>query len=42
MELQQRKADLANIALTEDGDLAAIELDDVEFLFGMAEERVAA
>ena len=42
VELQQRKADLANIALTEDGDLAAIELDDVEFLFGMAEERVAA
>jgi len=42
VELQQRKADLANVALTEDGDLAAIELDDVEFLFGMGEERLAA
>jgi SNF2 family DNA or RNA helicase len=42
VELQQRKADLANIALSEDGDLAAIEIDDVEFLFGANEERLAA
>ena len=42
VELQQRKADLANIALNEDGDLAAIEIDDVEFLFGAHEERLAA
>ncbi len=43
VELQQRKADLANIALGEDGDLSGIEVDDVEFLFGRpAEERMAA
>ena len=42
VELQQRKADLANIALSEDGDPTAIEVDDVEFLFGSGEERLAA
>jgi hypothetical protein len=34
VELQRRKADLANIALNEEGDFAGVELDDVEFLFG--------
>ncbi len=42
VELQQRKADLANIALGEDGELAAVEIDDVEFLFGPVEDRLAA
>ncbi len=42
VELQQRKADLANIALNEEGELAAIELDDVEFLFGGREDQLAA
>ena len=34
VELQQRKADLANIALGNDADLPEFEPDDVEFLFG--------
>ena len=42
LELQQRKADLANIALSGEGDLAEPELDDVEFLFGTGGERLAA
>jgi SNF2 family DNA or RNA helicase len=42
VELQQRKADLANIALSENGDVAAIEIDDVAFLFGSDEEKQAA
>ena len=42
VELQRRKADLANIALSEEGDFSGIEIDDVEFLFGVAEKRLAA
>ena len=42
VELQQRKADLANIALSEEGDFAGIEIDDLEFLFGDAKVRLAA
>lgn len=42
LELQQRKADLANIALSGEGDLAGLEVDDVEFLFGEGSERLAA
>jgi SNF2 family DNA or RNA helicase len=42
VELQQRKADLAIGALSEDGDLAGIEIDDVAFLFGANDERLAA
>jgi SNF2 family DNA or RNA helicase len=34
VELQQRKADLANIALSEESGLPGLEVDDVEFLFG--------
>ena len=40
VELQQRKADLANIALSEEGDISGIEVDDLEFLFADANERV--
>jgi SNF2 family DNA or RNA helicase len=42
VELQQRKADLANIALNEDQDPLAIPIDEVEFLFGSRDERLAA
>ncbi len=42
VELQQRKAHLANIALSEEGDLAGIEIDDLEFLFAAPETRLAA
>ncbi|MGI4951907.1 MAG: SNF2-related protein [Janthinobacterium lividum] len=40
VELQQRKADLARIALSEDTDLDtdSLEVDDVEFLFGDGRE----
>ena len=34
LELQQKKANLANIALGGEGDLAGLEVDDVDFLFG--------
>ncbi len=37
VELQQRKADLANIALSDEGELPSIEVNDVEFLFGNGE-----
>jgi superfamily II DNA or RNA helicase len=42
VELQRRKADLANIALSEEGDFAGVEIDDVEFLFKGPEQRLAA
>jgi superfamily II DNA or RNA helicase len=43
VELQRRKADLANIALSEEGDFTGVEIDDVEFLFGGGpEQRLAA
>jgi superfamily II DNA or RNA helicase len=42
VELQRNKADLANIALSEEGDLSGIDVDDVEFLFGDPNERMAA
>jgi superfamily II DNA or RNA helicase len=42
VELQRRKANLANIALSEEGEFAGIEIDDVEFLFGGPEQRLAA
>ena len=41
LDLQQRKADLANLAFSEESDMAALESDDIEFLFGN-EERQAA
>ena len=34
VELQQRKADLANIALSDDLETSALEFDDLDFLFG--------
>ena len=34
LELQQTKAQLANIALGGEGDLEGLEVDDVDFLFG--------
>jgi len=42
VELQQRKAQLANIALGEEGDITGVEIDDLEFLFGVPEARLAA
>ena len=42
VELQQRKADLANIALSGAGELAGLGADDLEFLFGSPEQRLAA
>ena len=42
VELQRRKADLANIALSEEGDFAGVEIDDVEFLFGSGSEKKLA
>ncbi len=42
VELQQRKAHLASIALSEEAQNAALEVDDLEFLFGDIEERKAA
>ena len=42
VELQQRKADLANIALQEDNDLPSVEMDDIEYLFGRSQQQAAA
>ena len=43
VELQERKAALASIALTEDGmALPQMDADDIDFLFGVAPDRLAA
>jgi SNF2 family DNA or RNA helicase len=42
LELQQRKAELANLTFTEPGDLAALAQEDVDFLFGGEAGRKAA
>jgi superfamily II DNA or RNA helicase len=42
LELQQRKADLANIAFDEAGELSELGFDDIDFLFGADPERQAA
>ena len=42
LELQQRKAELANLAFTEASDVAQLDFNDVEFLFGQDPERQAA
>ncbi len=43
VELQERKAALASIALGEDGmTLPPIDAEDIDFLFGVAPERLAA
>jgi superfamily II DNA or RNA helicase len=41
LELQQRKAELANIAFSEPGGGIAFDLDDISFLFGAAPARTA-
>ncbi len=42
LELQQRKADLAGIAFNEDADMAELDFDDIDYLFGADPERKAA
>ena len=43
VEMQERKAALAQIALTEDGvALPAMDEDDIDFLFGAAQRQLAA
>ncbi len=43
VELQERKAALASIALSEDGmALPAMDSEDIDFLFGVATDRLAA
>ena len=42
LELQQRKAELANLTFTEPGDMAALGQEDVDFLFGGEAGRKAA
>jgi superfamily II DNA or RNA helicase len=42
VELQERKATLANIALGAEGEFAGIELEDIDYLFGAAEDQAAA
>jgi superfamily II DNA or RNA helicase len=42
LELQQRKADLANIAFSEGGELANLDLGDIDYLFGQTPARIAA
>lgn len=42
VELQRRKADLANIALGEEGEIDGIDNDDLAFLFAGPEDRMAA
>jgi superfamily II DNA or RNA helicase len=42
VELQERKAALANIALGAESEFAGIELDDIDYLFGEVEGQEAA
>ena len=42
LQLQQRKADLASIALSGDGELAGLDVEDLDFLFGDNVEPLAA
>ena len=43
LELQERKAALASLALSEDGTaLPAMDAEDIEFLFGAVPQRLAA
>ena len=42
LQLQQRKADLANVALSGNGELAGIDVEDLDFLFGDSAEQLAA
>jgi superfamily II DNA or RNA helicase len=40
--LQERKAALARIAFSEDDDLPDMDFDEIEYLFGSSQERIAA
>ena len=42
VELQQRKTDLANIALSNEGDMPGIEAEDLDYLFGNKDLLAAA
>lgn len=42
LELQQRKAELADIAFSEAGELSGLDTDDIDYLFGASPERDAA
>ena len=42
LELQQSKASLANIALSGEGELGGLEIDDMEFLFGDGTKQMVA
>jgi superfamily II DNA or RNA helicase len=42
LELQERKANLASIAFSEESDVAALEIDDIDYLFGADRLRDAA
>jgi hypothetical protein len=42
LELQQRKADLANIAFNEGSELASLDLGDIDYLFGQTPAKIAA
>ena len=39
VELQQRKTDLANIALSDEGDMPGLEVEDLDYLFGGGKEK---
>ncbi len=41
VELQARKAELASIAFNEPGDLARLDFDDIDFLFGEPMQKAA-
>ncbi len=42
VELQQRKTDLANIALSNEGDMPGLEVEDLDYLFGNKDLLAAA
>ena len=42
LELQQRKSELASIALSDDGEISALGFDDIAYLFGVSSDRLAA
>ena len=42
LDLQRRKASLANLAFSSEADMEAMGFEDIEYLFGAGEEREAA
>ncbi len=42
VELQQRKTDLANIALSAEGEMPGLEVEDLDYLFGGGKDLLAA